>query len=233
MAYFIKNGDISYSDFVYLIKRINVATSVSGVEYIDIYVEGEKVVGIRQSTGKPFGISLKDLYEAYNNVAVFTTTELKPYVGGVQSPSLAILIAINAVKPSDGEKIKTDGQIISVGNKDGAGTWIKKSLLTFIICGIFVVLGKCCAQRPVENGRLTDAAYEQAVIAIKSQISDPSSYKGGSWQDAIWDSNSLTKRYVVKHEFTQTNSWGERERSIAFIYLDVEGKPTDIEIMKF
>lgn len=231
MAYFIKNGNMSYSEFVDLIKRINVATSVTGVEYIDIHVDGEKVVGIRQSTDKPFAISLKDLYEAYNSVPVFTTTELKPYVGGVQSPSLAILIAINAVKPADGEQINHIKPIESASGTKGTSVWLKKFLITFIIGGLFIVIGKCCEEKPVENGHLTNAAYEQAVIAIKSQICNPSSYEGGNWQNAIWDSNSQTKRYVVKHNFTQINSMGTREHSIAFIYFDTEGKPTDIEIM--
>lgn len=95
-----------------------------------------------------------------------------------------------------------------------------------------IIVGKLCSEDTVSNGHLTEAAHEKAIFAIKSQISDPSSYKGGSWDEAIWDSNSTTKRYVLKHNFTQTNSWGESIRSIAYIYFDVDGKPTDIEIIQ-
>ncbi len=101
MSYLIKSGNLTYSEFVDSIGKINCATSITGIVYSNIQVIDDKVVGIRESKNKPFSISLNNLYEAYCNVTVFTTTELKPYVDRVQSPSLAILIAIKAVRPMD------------------------------------------------------------------------------------------------------------------------------------
>lgn len=236
-TYYIKNGDWSYEEFSSAIKNISSAQSVTGINYTGLSVEDEKIIGVRESTNVPFSISLKRLYDAFCEVKVFTTGSLKPYVDRVQSPSLAILIACGAIVKADEsqtvtiqEERKTSAAVTS-GNSD-AGSWLKKFFLAFLIGGALILCGKFCSEDTVSNGHLTEAAHEQAVIAIKSQISDPSSYKGGSWDEAIWDSNSTTKRYVLKHNFTQTNSWGEQVRSIAFIYFDVDGKPTDIEIMQ-
>lgn len=236
MSYFIKNGNLTFSEFVDSIGRINCATSITGIVYSNIQVTNDKVIGIRDSTNKPFSISLKDLYDAYCNVQVFTTAELKPYVDRVQSPSLAILIAINAVSPMDnGDDLAAAqlGEIITVKESFyERNKWLIKFLLTFVIAGAIMLFGELSSEKTVENGKLTSAAQIEAITAIKSQLSDPSSYEGsGSWEDAVWDSNSQTKRYVLKHPFTYKNSWGQRVRSIAFIYFDVNGKPTDIEFM--
>lgn len=235
-TYYIKNGNWSYYEFCSAIKSVSSAQSVKGINYINLTVENDIIDGVRESTNAPFSISLKRLYEAYCKVSVFSTSSLKPYVDRVQSPSLAILIACGAIVKADENQIASieDRQKTSTptnGNK-GASSWLKKFLLTFLIAGALIVVGKLCPEDTVSNGHLTEAAHEKAIVAIKSQISDPSSYKGGSWDEAIWDSNSTTKRYVLKHNFTQTNSWGERVRSIAFIYFDVDGKPTDIEIIQ-
>lgn len=236
-TYFIKNGDWSFDEFSNAIRLISSAQSVTGINYINLAVEDGKIVGIRESTNAPFSISLNSLYQAYSEVKVFTTGSIKPYVDRVQSPSLAILIASGAiVKADESQAVTIKKERIKTATTDnvnsGASSWIKKFLLTFLICGALILIGKLYSEDTVSNGHLTEAAHEKAVVAIKSQISDPSSYKGGSWDEAIWDSNSTTKRYVLKHNFTQTNSWGERIKSIAFIYFDVEGKPTDIEIMQ-
>lgn len=238
MPYLIKNGNLTYSEFVDSIGQINSATSITGIAYSNIQVTNDKVIGIRESTNKPFSISLKALYDAYCNVLVFTTTDLKPYVDRVQSPSLAILIAIKAVSPTDNCTDLTahqPGEIIMVKESFyERNKWLIKFLLTFIIGGTIILFGKLNSDQTIENGKLTSAGQVEAIMAIKSQLINPSSYEGsGNWQEAIWDSSSQTKRYVVKHNFTYKNSWGERVRSIAFIYFDVNGKPTDIELMDY
>lgn len=238
MSYLIKNGNLTFSEFVDSIGRINCATSITGIVYSNIQVTNDKVVGIRESTNKPFSISLKGLYDAYCNVTVFTTAELKPYVDRVQSPSLAILVAIKAVSPMDnGDDLVAPkpGEIITVKESFyERNKWLIKFLLTFVIAGAIILFGELNSEKTIENGKLTSAGQVEAIMAIKSQLTNPSSYEGGGdWQEAIWDSSSQTKRYVVKHNFTYKNSWGERVRSIAFIYFDVNGKPTDIEFMDF
>ena len=236
-TYYIKNGNFSYEEFCSAIKCVSFAQSVTGINYINLSVEDGKIIGVRESTNVPFSISLKRLYDAYCEVEVFTTASLKPYVDRVQSPSLAILIASGAIIKADESqtasinKERQTSATLPNGNS-ASHSWLKKFLLTFLIAGALILFGKLYSEDAVSNGHLTEAAREQAVIAIKSQISEPSSYHGGSWEETIWDSNSTTKRYVLKHNFTQANSWGEQVRSIAFIYFDVDGKPTDIEIMQ-
>ena len=83
-----------------------------------------------------------------------------------------------------------------------------------------MLLSKLFPESKVENGRLTEAAHTEAVMAIKSQISNPSSYEGGSSNDAVWDSNSQMERYVLKHNFTCKNRFGERVRYIATANVD-------------
>lgn len=236
MSYLIKNGNLTYSEFVDSIGKINRATSITGIVYSNIQIINDKVVGIRESTNKPFDISLKKLYDAYCNVLVFTTAELKSYVDRVQSPSLAILIAIKAVSPMDNGTdlaVHQPGEIITVKESFyERNKWLIKFSLTFIIVGAIILFGKLNSEKTIENGKLTSTGQVEAIMAIKSQLNDPSSYEGsGDWQEAIWDSSSQIKRYVVKHTFTYKNSWGQRVRSIAFIYFDVNGKPTDIEFM--
>lgn len=236
-TYFIKKGDWSFDEFCNAIRLISSAQSVTGINYINLAVEDGKIVGIRESTNAPFSISLKSLYQAYCEVEIFTTGSLKPYVDRTQSPSLAILIASGAIIKADETQVATINKErtkteTTNNTNGGAGSWMKKFLLTFLICGALILIGNLCSEDSVSNGHLTEASHEKAIIAIKSQLNDPSSYKGGSWDEAIWDSNSTTRRYVLKHNFTQTNSWGERVKSIAVIYFDVEGQPTDIEIMQ-
>lgn len=238
MSYFIKNGDLSYAEFVEAIKRINAATSITGIAYTGIQVVNDNVVGIRESTNAPFRISLKSLYDAYRHVLVFTTTELKPYVNRVQSPSLAILIAINAIKRVEGRETDLTAAYNhkNIASKDNYGkrkSWLTKFTITFVIVGILIFWGKQ-SESTVANGKLTSAAHVEAVTAIKSRLSNPSSYEGsGVWEDAVWDSGSQTKRYVLRHSFTYRNMSGERVHSMAFIYFDVNGKPTYIEFMDY
>ena len=81
--------------------------------------------------------------------------------------------------------------------------WLIKFSLTFIIVGALILCGKLNSQKTIENGKLTSAGEAEAIMAIKSQLSDPSSYEGsGDWQEAIWDSSSQTKRYVVNRVFS-------------------------------
>ena len=224
-------------EFINAIKTIKVAESVSGIVYSNIHVTKDRIIGVRESTNAKFEIPLKNLYDAYCELTAFNTSLLKPYVDRVQSPALAILLACNAIEKYDdnastsvsGHERETSS---SVRSNRGKSSWMKKFFTTFLIAGAFIVLGTLYSEDTTSNGRQTGASHEKAVIAIKSQMRNPASYEGGSWEDAVWDSKSVTKRYVLKHNFTQKNSWGERVKSVAFIYFDVDGQPTDIEIMQ-
>lgn len=87
---------LNKTEFVSQINGLKQATSAHGVLYTDIKITGGTIYGIRQSTKKEFKTKLDKLYEAYIDIEPqhLTTTALKPYVDRVQSPSLAILKAI-------------------------------------------------------------------------------------------------------------------------------------------
>ena len=87
---------LNKTEFVSQINGLKQATSAHRVLYTDIKITGDTIYGIRQSTKKEFKIKLDKLYEVYIDIEPqhLTTTALKPYVDRVQSPSLAILKAI-------------------------------------------------------------------------------------------------------------------------------------------
>jgi hypothetical protein len=89
---------ITQQEFIEKASQIHSYKSVSGVEYANVTVNGGKLTGTRQSTGKPFEISLSKLYLGYKtlteNGQKITTSALKPFVDRVQSPSLGLLDAM-------------------------------------------------------------------------------------------------------------------------------------------
>ncbi len=99
-TYYVKKTNLNYVEFSCAIKRISAAKSITGINYVDIQVVGNIITGVRESTGETFRVSLKRLYDAYCEMELFSVGLLKPYVDRVQSPSLAILIAIGAVAKS-------------------------------------------------------------------------------------------------------------------------------------
>ena len=88
---------ISKQEFIDRIKTIHSAISVRGIKYSNIQLCGLVCKGIRDSTHKPFQISLDKLYEAYKELDVINTTTLKSYVNRAQSPALAILMKVGLV----------------------------------------------------------------------------------------------------------------------------------------
>lgn len=96
---FKRTEDLTKSEFIDAIKKINNAESVTGVKYSNIEVVNGTICGIRESTSEPFRISVNALYNALMNVDEINVTTLKPFVNSVQSPALAILIAAHLVMP--------------------------------------------------------------------------------------------------------------------------------------
>lgn len=96
---FKRTEDLTKSEFIDAIKKINNAESVTGVKYSNIEVVNGTIYGIRESTSEPFRISVNALYNALMNVDEINVTTLKPFVNSVQSPALAILIAAHLVMP--------------------------------------------------------------------------------------------------------------------------------------
>lgn len=90
---YIRTGNLSKQEFVHALSKVTVATSLKGLEYTNITVFGNKIIGERKSTTQPFEISIDKLYDAYKELNVFSTSSLQYFVNRVQSPAMAIMIA--------------------------------------------------------------------------------------------------------------------------------------------
>ncbi len=236
-TYITKEGNLSKEEFIQRISQITTATSVTGIVYSQIKCDGTYINGLRETTGAGFAISLDKLYTAYNELTDFTTTSLKPYVDRVQSPSLAILLAIEAVKKNNlidevAEKPKVSVKKKKKNNNENNNSNLIKWVIVFIIVAVLIICGKCggmSERAPIENGQLTEAAHDYAVYCIKQHIDNPSSFEDGSWRSAVWDSNSTDRRYVMMNQFTYKNNFGERVRATVYVYFDVKGNATYYE----
>ena len=233
-TFFARQENFNKDEFIKAIDNISVARSITGVIYTNIRCDNNHITGIRESTHQSFTINLDSLYKAYSELEEFSTTALKPYVNRVQSPSLAILIAIGAVNEitlSDEEYVRRQVEKIPIIEKKTRMSGLAKFAIAFIIGGIIIFFGTLNNDRkPIENGQLTDAAHDYAVYCIKSKLDNPSSFEDGSWNATTWDSNSTDRRYVMKNQFTYKNSFGERVSGIAYVYFDVDGNATFYEL---
>lgn len=119
---FRKNGELSKTEFVDAITKINNAESVTGVKYNSIDVVNGIICGIRESTNEPFSINADALYNAYCELDIFNTTALKPYVNRVQSPAMAILIASKLISPIETETKGISQKTVTPQSKINAST---------------------------------------------------------------------------------------------------------------
>ena len=91
---------LTIKEFVEYVSKISAVRSIRGVDYVGIHVSGYVCMGKRQSTGHTFTIYLGNLYLAYIQIEPdkWDTKTLKPYLDGVQSPSLAILKEVELMR---------------------------------------------------------------------------------------------------------------------------------------
>lgn len=88
---------LTQSEFLGYVRKISIVTSKQGRVYKfklndnDLYGEGLGDVTSRPRA--PFKLSVDALYRAYQN-GVETTTEMKKYANGRQSPALAVLMEV-------------------------------------------------------------------------------------------------------------------------------------------
>lgn len=234
-TYFTKSHNFNKEEFTEAISKINTATSISGIVYTNIRCDNNLITGIRESTERPFSIKIDSLYKAYKELYVFSTSTLKRYVDRVQSPSMAILIAIGAIVEetlTDEEYAKRQAiKQTTYEDKPGMSNLVK-FFIGLTIGGVLIFCGTLGSdKKTIENGHLTEVAYDYAVSSIKQKIDNPSSFKDGSWKESIWDSNSNDRRYVMMLQFTHKNSFGERVHGTAFVYFDVNGNATYYEFL--
>ncbi|MCM1140897.1 MAG: hypothetical protein NC453_20190 [Muribaculum sp.] len=89
---------MNQQEFIEAVKSLGTVTSSTGKEYDILSVSEFEIIGVRPNTFHRFTIKTERLYRAYISVAndeiPLTTTALKRFVPGVQSPSVAILRAM-------------------------------------------------------------------------------------------------------------------------------------------
>lgn len=90
---------ISENEFKKRVSSINSAKSLKyGIEYVNIFVKGDWIYGVRKSTNNSFKIDLSSLYQAHKELELMNTEALKGYVKTrAQSPALAILKEIGII----------------------------------------------------------------------------------------------------------------------------------------
>lgn len=135
---------LSYNEFVSILSKVTRATSVTGLEYYDIRIIDNLICG-KRGIGTSFQINLASLYNAYLDLPLINTTTLKPYVGGVQSPALAILMEANLVKnPAQDDFVLNDRENIkpTIYNEKATNGKSKSNNKKFyVIVLLCVVLG--------------------------------------------------------------------------------------------
>lgn len=85
-------------ELISILKNIGSVASVSGITYSIDSVSERYIIGTRLSTHNEFKIDTDSLLRAYNDsvsgIIPMTTTALRAYVNRVQSPTLAIIMAL-------------------------------------------------------------------------------------------------------------------------------------------
>ena len=88
-------------ELISILKKIDKVKSVTGITYRIDSVNERYIVGTRLSTDNEFKIETAGLLKAYNDITAgkipMTTTALRAYVNMVQSPTLAIIMAIRGL----------------------------------------------------------------------------------------------------------------------------------------
>lgn len=89
---------MNQQEFTEAVKNLGTVTSSTGKEYDILSVSEFEITGVRPDTFNRFAIKTDNLYRAFiavaNDEIPLTTTALKSFVPGVQSPSMAILRAM-------------------------------------------------------------------------------------------------------------------------------------------
>lgn len=105
----------------YLKKIKSVKSRQQGHEYRIVFrgdhLEGKGVGSDTVKARSPFRIPVDNLYEAYRH-SVNTTTELKKYVSGKQSPSLAVLDEIRRMEKNKVINLKEEPEQLDLGEMD-------------------------------------------------------------------------------------------------------------------
>lgn len=94
------NKEISLDDFLKKAKTVKNFESSTGKRYQVSSVVGDTLVIKRLDANQsiPWEINLKNLHQAYRELADFKTLNFKPYVPIAHSPSRGLLIHLNMLK---------------------------------------------------------------------------------------------------------------------------------------
>lgn len=140
MSQHIKNINFSKKEFIKAISEVKVAESLTGVKYSNICIDEQNITGIRETTGNSFIIKIDSLYDAYEKLNAFNTNSLKPFVYKQQSPAMAILIAINAIKPTISIDKKNNSFSKNFSNDNKISPIQRQYEMRCPKCGIYMTL---------------------------------------------------------------------------------------------
>lgn len=258
---YIKSSNLSIDDFTFRISHLKSAWSTSmSTQYVDIKIDGNKIVGVRFSTRNSFSIPLDKLYQAYTELTEINTTTLKPYIDRVQSPALAILIYIGAIaEPGKEPLVFTPSYTIKeqldqkkakqkavqaqyaaehpIEHKvSQISNFYKKHKKILFVCFIIGCFFVGYLLQPKGEGLYESPHYpcwsirNEANNYIKGRLRNPDSYKVDSWYMRDCNVDSETRRYMLLIEYRAKNGFGGYGQGRATFYLDNKGHITDVNM---
>lgn len=96
---FIKTQpDITYLEFLELVKPLQSFRSINGRLYEVLLIEGSIIKFIRKATDKKWDMDLKGVHQAYLELSDFKTENFRPYVYRKHSPALGLLLSTGLLK---------------------------------------------------------------------------------------------------------------------------------------
>lgn len=90
--------EMTIDEMIGILMRLTEVEGANGNKYTQLHTTRRLVLGVRDSTKKPFSISIPALYAAYNGCHRFTSPEVKKRIYMGHSPALALLRKLKEVK---------------------------------------------------------------------------------------------------------------------------------------
>jgi hypothetical protein len=109
---------LEINHFIQKLSNIKDATSLKGVKYRDININGSKIYFIRENKSTPESILIQELYNLHTCGMPFNTVVAKKHISGrVQSPSIAILNKLNQLLKFKFPEINSSQQLSKITNE--------------------------------------------------------------------------------------------------------------------
>jgi hypothetical protein len=90
--------NISFVEFMKLVKPVAAFTSVGGRPYLVKELTGNTMIFERKTTGEIWDMDLKKVHQAYKELKEFKTKNFAPYVPRRHSPALGLLLHVGLLE---------------------------------------------------------------------------------------------------------------------------------------